>query len=137
MTSIHNYCFFFDSPPPLPSIYHTLAFSNVLELGVVYFNQLSGAARTQKLVKTLFSAVSTFFFLASHLRLSQRIDVTPLPFSPVQFQYNCLISATNGSKRRNLMQNKFLYYRSLPSVTYILLGLLREAFQSEGEWVVS
>ena len=30
-----------------------------------------------------------------------------------------LIPATNGNKRRNLMQNKILYYRSLPSVTDI------------------
>ena len=46
------------------------------------------------------------------------VYVTPLPFSPVQFQY--IISATNGNKRRNLMLNKILYYQSLPSVTYIL-----------------
>ena len=30
-----------------------------------------------------------------------------------------LISATNGNKRRNLMLNRILYYRSLPSVTCI------------------
>ena len=30
-----------------------------------------------------------------------------------------LISATNGNKRCNLMQNKILYYRSLPSITCI------------------
>ena len=53
--------------------------------------------------------------------------VTPLPFSPVQFQYNCyftketnrsshsdtkkldhFISANNGNKRRNLMRYKIL-----------------------------
>ena len=28
------------------------------------------------------------------------------------------ISATNGNKRRNLMLNKILYNRSLPSITY-------------------
>ena len=35
------------------------------------------------------------------------IDVTPLPFSPVQFQYNCY--STKETKRRNLMRNKILY----------------------------
>ena len=30
-----------------------------------------------------------------------------------------IIPTTNGNKRRNLMQNKILYYQSLPSVTYI------------------
>ena len=38
-----------------------------------------------------------------------------------QWKYNGVyfISATYGNKRRNLMGNKILYYRSLPSVTYI------------------
>ena len=31
--------------------------------GVLYFDQLLGATRTQKLVEILFSAVSTFFVL--------------------------------------------------------------------------
>ena len=45
------------------------------------------------------------------------IHVTPLLFSPVQFQYNCynksnevvLISTNNGNKHRNLMRYKILY----------------------------
>ena len=37
----------------------------------------------------------------------------------IQVKDILVISATNGNKRRNLMQNKILYYRSLPSVTFI------------------
>ena len=38
---------------------------------VVYFDHLSGAAHTRKLVKTLFSAVSTFFFFLNVFFLFQ------------------------------------------------------------------
>ena len=34
------------------------------------------------------------------------------------FTSDGIISANNGNKRRNLMQNNILYIRSLPSVTY-------------------
>ena len=42
------------------------------------------------------------------------IYVTPLPFSPVQFQYNCLFVNTIHPQ-----------HRSLPSVTYIISLILK------------
>ena len=57
--------------------------------------------------------------MLSHFQWKSSIYVTPLPFSPVQFQYNCYFTKeTNGNKHRNLMRYKILYYRSLPSITY-------------------
>ena len=40
-----------------------------------------------------------------------------------------LISAANGNKHRNLMQNKILYYQSLPSVTYIQIYKYKNIFE--------
>ena len=39
-----------------------------------------------------------------------------------------LFSATYGNKRRNLMLNRILYYRSLPYITFINSILLEKLF---------
>ena len=77
---------------------------------------------------------SSFFVLRSSFLISFYIWIVHLKswkYNIIIYTRSCkidiaisykvfLISATIGNKRRNLMLNKILYYRSLPSVTCIL-----------------
>ena len=74
--------------------------------------RLNDEAKATNLFETLQLDQNKVLRTLENVKISDRISIKNM--------LNKIISAYNGNKRRNLMQNKILYYRSLPSVTYIV-----------------